>query len=349
MNLTEQDLHEYQKLAYRFMRDNPYCAIFLDTGLGKTATVLFYIWRLLFESGLDGENHKILIVAPKRVANVTWPDEFKIWEFSRGLRFNLIRDEATVDFINSAGTYARREGKLNGLSGDQLKSHVEKARLVASQIIVRRQFNTNRCPVHIIGYHMIDSLVDAWGRDWPYDTVILDESSAFKDHSTNRWKALWKVRRLKVMKRMVQLTATPCAESYLHLFAQINLLDCGERFGKSYNTFANRYANLNQYTRKWTLREGSEDAIANKVSDVCLIMKQEDYLDLEKPVFVQRKIHLAPHVFEKYLQMERDQVVELSAENFVVAETAAAVHSKLLQMASGVVYETKLICDDEHE
>ncbi len=314
-------------------------------GLGKTAAVLFYIWRLLFEEKAS----RIIIIAPKRVANVTWPDEIGLWWFSAGLRYNIIRDEAVIDFVNNAGHIARQRAKMNGLTGDKLKAEVEKARIAASQEAVRRQFKMNPCPIHIIHKEQIEFWVNAWVKEWPYDTIIIDESSAFKDHTTGRWKALWKIRRLKVVQRMVQMTATPCAESHLHLFAQINLLDLGERFGKSHNRFCNTYADHNQYTRKWTLREGAEEAIAAKIADICLIMKQEDYLDLEKPVFVQRKIHLPAPAFEKYLQMESEQIVELDCGNRVVAETASAVHGKLCQLASGVLYDTKLTCIDELE
>ena len=314
-------------------------------GLGKTAAVLFYIWRLLFEEKAS----RIIIIAPKRVANVTWPDEIGLWWFSAGLRWNIIRDEAVTDFVNNAGHIARKMGKLNGVTGDALKLEVELARLKASQEAVRRQFKMNPCPIHIIHKEQIEFLVNAWGKDWPYDTIIIDESSAFKDHTTGRWKALWKIRRLKIVQRMVQMTATPCAESHLHLFAQINLLDLGERFGKSYNRFCSTYADHNAYTRKWTLREGSEDAMAAKIADICLIMKQEDYLDLAQPVFVTRKIHLSEPVFEKYLAMEATQVVDLDCGSQVVAETASAVHGKLLQLASGVLYDTKQVCVDELE
>lgn len=345
VELFAEQLHGYQRIAYDFMWRVPFCAIFLDTGLGKTAAVLWYIRNLLFKE----KANRILIIAPKRVANATWPDEIKIWHFSAGLRYNVIMSEAVTDFVNNAGHVARQRARMGGLSGELLKAEVEKARIVAAREAVRRQFKMNPYPIHIIHKEQVEFLVEAWGKEWPYDTIIIDESSAFKDHTTNRWKALWKIRRLKVVQRMVQMTATPCSESYLHLFAQVNLLDGGERFGKAYGKFAERYATQNRWTRKWTLREGAEQEIAAKIADICLIMKQEDYLDLDKPVFVQRKIHLPEKVFEKYLQMEKDQLVELDDGTSVVAETATAVHGKLLQMASGVLYEQRITLVDELE
>jgi hypothetical protein len=184
--LFEHNLHGYQKIAFDFMWKIPFCAIFLDTGLGKTAAVLFYIWRLLFEEKAS----RIIIIAPKRVANVTWPDEIGLWWFSAGLRYNIIRDEAVIDFVNNAGHIARQRAKMNGFTGEKLKAEVEKARIAASQEAVRRQFKMNPCPIHIIHKEQIEFLVNAWGKEWPYDTIIIDESSAFKDHKTGRWKAL---------------------------------------------------------------------------------------------------------------------------------------------------------------
>jgi hypothetical protein len=337
VTLTSDNLHKYQSDAAEFMYRNPFSALFIDTGLGKTGTSLNLIMRLIGSF----EANRVLIIAPLRVANVTWPDEILNWSFSAPLTHAIIRDDELVDYVNKAGQAARRRAKLDGHeSKDVQDAMVKEARLKASQRAVRQLLVRNPATIHIVSKDMIEFLVEAWGRDWPYDCVIIDESSALKDHTTNRWKALWKVRPL--IKRMHQLTATPASESYIHLFAQITLLDKGERLGKSFTKFTQKWFTQNKYTRRWEMREGAEKEITDKISDICLVMLQKDYLELEDPQFVYHKVKLDAKQRELYDTMENEFVVELDDGEEVEAETAAALYQKLLQMASGVLYQTVL-------
>jgi hypothetical protein len=231
------------------------------------------------------------------------------------------------------------------VKSERNKARIAKARLIASRKAVREHFRKNQATVYIINREQVEFLVEAWGRHWPYDTVIVDESSSLKDHTTNRFKALRRVRPL--IKRMHQLTATPAAETYMHLFSQIFLLDEGERFGRHITKFQTRYFTQNRYTFKWELRPGAEQEITAKIADICLVMKAEDYLDLEKPVSLIDKVLLSQEQMDLYRAMERDFIVTLPNGAEVEAETAAALSQKLLQMASGVLYETVLEPDDK--
>lgn len=333
-NLTEGHLHQYQQDAKNFMYDNPFSALFLDTGLGKTGACIKLIHQLV----LEGQREPTLVIGPLRVAGVTWPDELREWTFGCPLNFRIIRDGDLVESVNAAGQEARRIAKLNGADENGIKLAVAEARHRAAQRAVRTMMIGDRSHVHLINQEQVEFLVEAWGKDWPYKVVIIDESSSLKDPTTNRWKALWKIR--KLIKRMHQLTATPASETYLHLYAQITLLDRGERFGTSYNKYKERFFTYNQYSRKHKLRPGAEEEITQLISDICIVMKQEDYLDLQQPVPVYHPVKLDAKQLALYRQMESEFIVELPAGEVVEAETASALSQKLLQMASGVLYDT---------
>lgn len=294
------NLHGYQKIAYDFIQETPFCALFIDMGLGKTVTSL----TVAVDRIMSFEVNRVLIIAPRRVANKTWPDEIKNWYHTAMFEFQVI-----------SGTEAQRREALK-----------------------------NPCSIHIISRDQVEWLTEQWRRKWPYDMVIIDESSSFKDHKTKRFKALCRV--LPYIKYMVQLTATPAAETYLHLFAQIYLLDRGERFGTSITHFQDEYFTYNKYSYKYKLRPGAEQQILDKIADICLVMRAEDYLDLQKPVYITRKVQLDRKQSLLYTQMSEQFVVEVYGEGDepvqVEAETAASLSSKLLQMCSGVLYNTYL-------
>lgn len=333
-----EDMHGYQNTAVQFLIDNPFSALFIDLGLGKTCISLTAILNLVCQFELE----HALVIAPVRVANETWPTEIGLWRHTAPLTYVHIREEEVVKAVNAAGRAERQAIKREGgnLKGKAALDRIEKARLMASRAAVRKHFKENPATVHIINREQVEFLVNAWGKDWPYDAVFIDESSCLKDHTTNRFKALKRVRPL--IKRMHQLTATPAAETYEHLFAQIYLLDQGERFGRSITAFREEYFTFNKYTFKYKLRPGAEERIAEKIADICLTMKAEDYLKLEKPVMLIDKIILDPEHKALYEEMEREFVVTLANGAEVEAETAAALSQKLLQMGSGVLYETVL-------
>lgn len=282
------------------MRDTPFCALFIDLGMGKTISSATVAVDLLMEM----EVQKVLIIAPRRVARKTWPDELANWEHTAMFEHQVID-----------GTPAQRQQQIR-----------------------------NPASIHIVSRDNVEWLTEQFKSKWPYDMVIIDESSSFKDHKTKRFKALRRVR--PYMTRMIQLTATPAAETYMHLFAQIYLLDGGERFGKTITHFAERYFTYNKWSFKYKLREGAEKEITEKISDICLVMKKEDYLDMEKPLFIDRKVELSAAQSKLYAEMAENFVVEVYGDDeqpvMVEAETAASLSSKLQQMASGVLYDSYL-------
>lgn len=385
--LERDQMHGYQDMAGEFLKKNPFSALFVDLGLGKTVSSLTVILDLVCAMETDC----VLVIAPVRVANETWPTEITLWRHTAAMSMARIRDEDLVDAINTAGREARKilkqhgpndprvqafirryrtlalrqrakrlgytshaitaygkakieDAMLNPVTPEEIKFFATYCRQEAAKKAVREHKARNPATIYIINREQIEFLVNAWGPDWPYDTVFIDESSSLKDHTTKRWKALRKVRPL--MRRMHQLTATPAAESYLHLFGQIGLLDMGERLGKTFKEYTDTYFNHNKYNFSYKLKDGAEELIAKKISDICLTMKAEDYLPLDTPISLVHSIELVGKEREFYEAMENDSVVTL-ADREIEAETAAALSSKLLQIASGVLYETYYLEDQD--
>lgn len=337
---VRDDLHSYQRdQAIPFLKANPFSALFIDMGLGKTISSLTVIVDLLNEFAYE----KVLVIGPLRVATATWPNEIRTWEHTAPFNYSVIHAYDGDPRLAEARARARAFGAAEGMGRSDISKLVNRAE-TAERERIRRDAARSRAPIHIISRDWVEWLVNFYGKDWPYRMVVIDESSGFKDYRSNRFKALAKVRNTPgLIERLHLLTATPAAETYEHLFAQVYLMDRGERFGKHITKFRERYFTYNKWSMKWKLRPGCEEEILEKISDICLVMKAQDYLkDLKEPVIVQRKVTLDPEQMELYRRMEEDFVVTLPNGVEIEAETAATLSSKLLQMASGVLYETYL-------
>lgn len=345
VTLRRDQMHGYQREGYNFLKLNPFSALFIDMGLGKTVTSLTLIVDLI----LSFEVEKVLVIGPLKVATDTWPNEIRNWEHTAVLNFEVIRCDDDDPEVKEAAANARRKARLEGLGEEQVHKRIKDAVNDTKERVRRRKVFSN-AGVHIINREQLEWLVNLHGRKWPYRTVIIDESSSFKDIQTHRFKSLAKVRREEgLITRMHLLTATPAAETYEHLFAQIYLLDLGQRFGKYITHFRDSYFTYNKYSRKYKLRPGCEEIILEKIKDICLVMKAEDYLDVDHPTIAPRMVTLAPDQMALYKQMEEESYVQLADGTEIEAETAAALSAKLLQMASGVLYETYMLEDWDTE
>lgn len=309
VELEQFEMHSYQSdLAVPFLRQNPFSALFVDMGLGKTVSSLTVIAELLCDLICESEG-KVLIVAPLRVAVDTWPTEIATWRHTAWINHVVIRDD----------------GK-----------------------ITKEELARSSATVHIINREQLEWLVYFWKDKWPYRTVFLDESSSFKDHNSLRFKALAKVRRTPgLITRLHCLTATPAAESYIHLFAQIYLLDLGGRLGNNITAYREEYFNYNRYSMKYSLRLGAEEKILAKIADLCLVMKANDYLPRKAPTIIRHRVQLDQRQLDLIKSLEKNFLMTLADGTEIEAKTAAMMSSMLLQMASGSVYETLLVEDWE--
>lgn len=351
--LVEHDreaLHLYQSLdAIPFLHENPYSALFIDLGLGKTVSSLTVIADLLTEFQYE----KVLVIGPLRVARETWPTEIGLWEHTAHLNHQVIYVDDDDPRLSDARRAATAQARATGISPDEVRRAGVTAEAKMRESI-RESYARSDVSVHIIPSNWVEWLVNFWGAKWPYRMVVVDESSMFKDHKSHCFKALAKVRNSfrdgaktkPLIERMHILTATPAAETYEHLFAQMFLLDRGERLGINITTYRKRYFSENRYTRKWELRPGGEEDILAKIADICLVMKARDYLPLAEPVIVPRPVHLSAKEMAIYNRMQEDFIVTLDDGSEIEAETAAALSQKLLQIASGVLYETQNFLDD---
>lgn len=290
--------HAYQQHCIDQILKIKKLGLFLDMGLGKTVTTLTAIRQLKYDRF---QVRKVLVIAPKKVAEGTWTKEKDKWEHTKILRVSQI-----------LGSQAKRIRALN-----------------------------TPADLYIINRENVVWLVDYYRNSWPFDMVVVDESSSFKSHSAKRFKALAGVS--CHIDRMVELTGTPSPNGLDDLWAQVFLLDGGERLGKRYTHFRERYfepgrrgATGMPYSYK--AKPGSEPAILQKISDICISMKAEDYLQLPDMILHQIPVELDAKAAKAYRELERKMVLELPDEEISVTN-AAALSNKLLQLANGAIYD----------
>ncbi len=195
-----------------------------------------------------------------------------------------------------------------------------------------------KADIYIINRENVPWLVAGYKQKWPFTMVIIDELSSFKSSQAKRFRALKMIR--PKIQRLIGLTGTPAPNGLQDLWSQIYLLDMGARLGKTVTGYRQRYFTQNAYNFKYTLNEGSENLIYDKISDICLSMKAKDYLDLPETVVRNVLVKLDDKTMAKYEQFEKDSVMSLITEYDVTAVNAAVLGNKLLQLASGAIYDT---------
>lgn len=301
--LQRGNLHGYQLTAVEHIKEHPDAALFLDMGLGKTVSTLTAIADLINEF----EVTKVLIVAPKRVAEMTWGDEIENWAHIRHLRLSVIKGTAKQREIA-----ARADADVYTVSRDNLVW-----------------------------------LLQMWGGSKvPYDMLVLDELSSFKNHQSKRFKAAKIIRRS--VSRVVGLTGTPAPNGLIDLWAQMYLIDGGQRLGKTITDYRANYfrpgAQNGGIVYEYKPLATTEAVLGEKIADITLSMKALDFLDLPELTYVNNYVELSPKVRRMYEKFEEDQVLEMLRDaNFdyteITALSAAALSNKLLQFAGGAVYD----------
>lgn len=295
--------HDYQQYTIDRMIREPKVFVVLEMGLGKTSCTLTAINELMRERY---EVNRVLIIAPLRVADDTWESEIDKWDHLQGLRISKM--------IGS------REERIRALDA--------------------------RADVYTINRENVPWLVELLlerKQKWPFDMIVIDESSSFKNHQAKRFKALLKVAPLA--SRMILLTGTPEPNGEMDLWAQMRLLDGGERLGRyitryrdTYFTPGRRNGNI---VYDYKLRPGAADAIHAKLKDVMISLTAADNLKMPERIDNVIRLKMPKKAAEQYRQMERDAILELEKQEengAVVAGNRAAVSNKLLQIANGAVY-----------
>lgn len=243
---------------------------------------------------------KALVIAPKKVAESTWTKERDKWNHLKDLRISIVLGS-------------------------------EKQRLEALSA---------QADIYIINRENTKWLVDYYKYNWPFDTVVLDESSSFKNPQAGRFKALKAVR--PKIQRLIELTGTPSPKGLIDLWAQIYLLDGGKRLGRTISVYRDIFFVPDKRNRttifSYAPKEGAEDAIYKSISDICISMKAEDYLSLPDLIYDDIPVKLDSKAQKAYDQLERDMLLEVD-DDLVTANTAASLTGKLLQLCNGAVYD----------
>ena len=262
--------------------------------VSKTVITLTAIRELLDDFAIS----RVLVIAPKRVAQDTWTREHEKWDHLASLRISRV-----------LGTPAQRERALQA-----------------------------DADVYVIGRDNVTWLVDNVTH-WPFDMVVIDELSSFKNPQAKRFKALRRV--MPAADRVVGLTGTPSPNGLMDLWAELYLLDRGERLGRTIGAYREKWFRpgpSNGYVvYRWIPRHGAADEIQQAISDICVSMSAADYLQLPERVDNVIPVRLTESEMHKYAEMEKEQLVLLD-EEVIAATSAAAVMTKLLQMANGCVY-----------
>lgn len=291
--------HNYQTHGIDYVMKNPYCGLFLDMGLGKTVITLTAIDRLLNE---EFEAQKVLVIAPKKVAEDTWARESQKWDHLRHLRLSII-----------LGTERQRIEALRA-----------------------------KADIYIINRENVAWLVTYLGGAWPFDTVVGDELSSFKNPQAQRFKALRTVR--PKMRRFIGLTGTPAPNGLEDLWSQLYLLDQGERLGKTITGYRNEYFTKTPYVNypEYKLKQNEcEKQIHAKIEDICISMKAADYLELPKRIDRVKTVKLPAKVMESYFAFEKDLILNMPDAEDITAVNAAALSTKLLQFSNGAIYDSE--------
>ena len=245
------------------------------------------------------EINKTLIIAPKKVAEDTWQAEAAKWNHLSSLRV-----------IGVLGTATQRTKAL-----------------------------ATPADVYVINRENTQWLVEKCGRSWPFDCVVLDESSSFKNPGSKRFRALRTVR--PKISRLIELTGTPNPHGLMDLWSQVYLLDGGRRLGRTISVYRDAFFVPDKRNRttifSYAPKDGSAEYIHNAISDICISMSADDYLDLPELIYEDIPVVLDAKAQRDYNRMQREAVLHVDEET-ITANNAAALSNKLLQLCNGALY-----------
>lgn len=287
---------EPQQIIDDHLIANPDALLFVGMGIGKSAACLHRL-NDLFRSA---EATAALVIAPLRVANLTWPMEVAGWEQFRWMKVANLRDES---------------GQRAFLNGSH---HIYLINWEAMNLLV--------------------SLVNRRGGKLPYDVVIFDELTKAKNPSSKRVN-LYR-RKVPRVARQWGLTGTPMPNSWMDLFSQVRLVDSGDRLGVNFHQFKREYFyGSAQSFAPWKAKMGTATTLEKKISDITVTLKSSDWLDLPDTVFEDVDIKFTPELEKRYKRLEEQLVIQLREDKLLNVPSAATLVTKLLQFTSGEMYD----------
>lgn len=293
----EYDPHDYQRYAISYIEEHPIAAVLLDMGLGKTSITLTALNDLLFDSF---DVHKILVVAPLRVARNTWSAEIGKWDHLVDLKYSV-----------AVGT--------------------EKERIAAL---------SRQADIYIINRENIPWLIEKSGMDFDYDMIVIDELSSFKNWQAKRFKALMRVRPgVKRIVGLTGTPSSNGLMDLFAEFKLLDMGKRLGRFISKYRDNYFRPDQMNgPIVYSYKLRPGAEEVIYEKISDITISMKATDHLKM--PELINSSYYVVLDEKEQliYNSLKEEMVLQLPGGD-VTAQNAASLSGKLLQLANGAIYK----------
>lgn len=288
--------HEYQEFAKQNLIELPEAGLFLDMGLGKTVITLTAINELMYDRFLVS---RVLVIAPKRVAEDTWTTEAGKWDHLEHLRISRVLGTA-------------------------------KERLVALQA---------EADIYVINRENVVWLVEHYRKSWPFDMVVVDELSSFKSNQAKRFKALKQIRPLVERFVGLTGTPSPngLLDLWPQMYLIDRGQRLGKTITGYRQRYFNPGKSNGYVVYSYEPKPGADEAIQKQIADICISMKAEDYLQMPELVVNDIPVKLSAQEMERYRELEREKLMKVDGEQ-VTALTAATVYNKLLQMANGSVY-----------
>ena len=289
--------HDYQAYAINYIETHPIATVFLDMGLGKTSITLTAISNLLFDSF---EVHRVLVIAPLRVARDTWTAEVDKWDHLQDLICSV-----------AVGTEAQRKAAL-----------------------------LRPADVYIINRENVQWLIEESGIPFDFDMVVIDELSSFKNHNTKRFRALLKVRpKVCRIVGLTGTPASNGLMDLWAEFRLLDMGQRLGRFITKYRTDYFMPDKRNgQIVFSYKPLPNAEDAIYRKISDITISMKSTDHLNMPELVSSEHEVRLSDEEAERYTALKQELVLTLG-DGEVTASNAASLSGKLSQMANGAIYD----------
>lgn len=288
--------HEYQQYAIEYIETHPISAVLLDMGLGKTSITLTALQDLLFDCF---EAHKVLIIAPLRVARNTWPAELQKWDHLQDLTVSVV-----------VGNAKEREAAL-----------------------------AKQADLYVINREMVLWLVEQSGYKFDFDTVVIDELSSFKNHQSKRFKALMKVRpKVKRIIALTGTPSSNGLMNLWAEFRLLDMGERLGRYITQYRTkyFMPDKRNA-QIIFSYKPLPCAEEQIYDKISDITISMKAADFLPMPQRIESEYPVYLSEEEREKYDALKQEMVLQLPDEE-ITAANAASLSGKLSQLANGAIY-----------
>lgn len=297
----EADPHQIE--AYEHLTRNPQALLFYEMSLSKTVTVLSYLYDMLYK---EAAFERVLVIAPDKVARITWPDEVRDWAHLSDMRISVVAgDEAKRDkaLAADAEVYLIGEANIAWLEAKHWNKRTKK-----------------------------------WRTLRPFDCMVIDEISLFKNASSGRHKSLWRI--IEPVPYTVGMTGT--AGQLIDLWAQVRLIDKGERLGKTMGAYIDKYFRTRgngMIVYEYIPRKDAERIIMHKLADIVLAKQVKD-TGMEMPTahYLDIALQFDAYDREAYDYMEREMVLEFD-EADITAKTAADLGLKLQQLSSGAIYD----------